>query len=71
MFEFLEGLAPGDVVHNHNALCAFVVGAGDCAEPLLARGVPNLKLYYLPVDVDRPASGGAYLNRKSTPMVAK
>ena len=47
-----EALAAGDVVDDDDAVRAAVVGAGDGAEALLARRVPDLQLHLLPVQLD-------------------
>lgn len=43
--DVIEALTVGDVEDQEDALAAAVVGAGDCSETLLARGVPYLKFY--------------------------
>jgi hypothetical protein len=45
----LERVRPGHVVHQQRARRAAVVGAGDCAVPLLPRRVPDLRLDRLAV----------------------
>ena len=47
-----EALAAGDVVDDDDAVRAAVVGAGDGAEALLARRVPDLQLHLLPMQLD-------------------
>ena len=47
-----EALAAGDVVDHDDAVSPPVVGAGDGAEALLARRVPDLQLHLLPVKLD-------------------
>ncbi len=42
-----------DIVDEHDAHSAPVVGGGDGAEPLLPRRVPDLQLNLLPVQLDR------------------
>lgn len=54
--DVLIGLVLGDIVNEEGADCAAVVGAGDGAIALLARGIPNLSLDRLVVDLDA-ASG--------------
>lgn len=46
-----KALSAGDVVHHDHPVCAAVVGAGDGAEPLLTRRVPDLQLHLLPVQL--------------------
>ena len=49
VLDVIEALLIGDVVDQHDAHRAPVVGRGDRAEPLLARGVPDLKLDLLTI----------------------
>jgi hypothetical protein len=42
----LEGLAVGNVEHDHDAVCAAVVVAGDRFELFLARRVPLMRRTY-------------------------
>lgn len=49
-----EALPVGDVVGHDDAVRALVVAARYRLEPLLPRSVPDLKLYRLPVHLDRP-----------------
>ncbi len=42
-----------DIVYEHDAHGAPVVGGGDGTEALLARRVPDLQLDLLPVQLDR------------------
>jgi hypothetical protein len=43
-----------DIVYEHDAHGAPVVGGGDGTKALLARRVPDLQLDLLPVQLDRP-----------------
>lgn len=52
--DVVEGLGVVDIVHQNNCLCAFVVGFGDAAEPLLPRRVPYLELHVAIIDHDGP-----------------
>ena len=54
VLDVVEALLIGDVVHQHDAHGAAVVGRGDGPEPLLSRRVPNLQLDLLPVQLDCP-----------------
>ena len=54
VLDVVEALLVGDVVHQHDAHGAAVVGRGDGPEPLLSRRVPNLQLDLLPVQLDCP-----------------
>ena len=49
----LEGLTVGRVIHYDDAVRAAVVAAGDGAEALLPRRVPNLQLDRLALQLDR------------------
>lgn len=55
----LERLAFGRIVDHHDALRATVIRAGDRAEALLARSVPNVQLDDLSIEVDRADFLGA------------
>ena len=44
VLDVVETLLVGDVIHQHDAHGAPVVGRGDRPEPLLARSVPDLEL---------------------------
>lgn len=44
VLDVVETLLVGDVIHQHDAHGAPVVGRGDRPEPLLARRVPDLQL---------------------------
>ena len=44
VLDVVETLFVGDVIHQHDAHGAPVVGRGDRPEPLLARRVPDLEL---------------------------
>lgn len=48
-----KGFAICYVVHYYDSLSAAVVAGGECAEALLASGVPNLKLDDLSLMLDR------------------
>lgn len=50
----LEREALADVVDEQSTDGAPVVGRGDGAIPFLARGIPDLRLDRLVVDLDRP-----------------
>ena len=59
VLDVIETLLVGDVIHQHDAHGAPVVGRGDRPEPLLARRVPDLqldlftvKLYCADLEVD-------------------
>lgn len=72
--EFLnifEGLIAGEIVDHDNAVCPFIVGAGNRTEPFLASSIPNLQFDFAPIDGERSAWSEYYLKRKSTPMVAR
>ena len=61
--DVVERLHVGDVVHDDDAVGAAVIGAANRAETLLARRIPDLKLYRLPVklygpDLEVDANGG-------------
>ena len=49
VLDVVEALLVGDVVHQHDAHGAPVVGRGDSPEPLLTRRVPDLKLDLLSI----------------------
>ena len=49
VLDVVETLLVGDVVHQHDAHGAPVVGRGDSPEPLLTRRVPDLKLDLLSI----------------------
>ena len=53
VLDVVEALLVGDVVDEHDAHGAAVVGRRDRAEALLARGVPDLQLDLLAVQLDR------------------
>lgn len=46
MLHVVEGLLVGDIIHDDDAVGPAVVAAGDRAEALLARGVPDLQAVY-------------------------
>ena len=52
VLDVVETLLVGDVVHQHDAHGAPVVGRGDGPEPLLARRVPDLQLDLLAVQLN-------------------
>ena len=54
VLDVVEALLVRDVVHQHDAHGAPVVGGGDGPEPLLSRRVPYLQLDFLPVQLDCP-----------------
>ena len=54
VLDVVKALLVGDVVDEHDAHGAAVVGRGDGAEPLLPRRVPYLQLDLLPVQLDCP-----------------
>ena len=61
--DVVERLHVGDVIHDDDAVGAAVIGAANRAETLLARRIPDLKLYRLPVklygpDLEVDANGG-------------
>ena len=49
VLDVVKALLVGDVVHEHDAHRAPVVGRGDRAEPLLSGRVPDLKLDLLSI----------------------
>ena len=49
VLDVVEALLVRDVVDEHDAHGAPVVGRGDRPEPLLTRRVPDLQLHFLPV----------------------
>ena len=51
--DIFVGLVLADIVDEKSADGAAIVGRGDGAIPLLARRVPDLRLYSLRVDLDR------------------
>ena len=51
VLDVVEALLVGDVVDQHDAHGAAVVGGGDGAEPLLASCVPDLQLDLLPIQL--------------------
>ena len=68
----LEGLRVGRVVHDDDTVSPTVVAAGDGAEALLARSVPNLQLDGLTLELDgadflkgRDGVGGARQQRRT------
>ena len=52
LLHVVEGLVVGDVVDDDDAVGSAVVGRGNGAEALLPRGVPNLELDGLAVELD-------------------
>ena len=52
VLDVVETLLVGDVVHQHDAHGAPVVGGGDRPEPLLARRIPDLQLDLLAVQLN-------------------
>ena len=73
LFDVREGLLYGHIVGHEYSMCALVVGWSDCPESLLACGVPDLQFYDGTIrHGDWPKTmKRLYLNRKSTPMVAR
>ena len=54
VLDVVEALLVRDVVDEHDAHGAPVVGGRDGPEPLLPRRVPNLQFDFLPIQLDRP-----------------
>ena len=52
VLDIVETLLVGDVVHQHDAHGAAVVGSRDRPEPLLTRRVPDLKFDLLSVQLN-------------------
>ena len=69
--DVFEALLPGDVIDNDDGMGALVVGPSNGPEPFLASGVPDLQLDHIPLNSQRPTITQAYLNLKSTPIVAR
>jgi hypothetical protein len=54
VLDVVKALLVGDIIDEHDAHGAAVVGGGDGPEPLLSGCVPDLELDLLSVQLDRP-----------------
>ena len=71
LLNVFEALLCSEIIHHDDSVSPFIVGTCDCSKSFLASSIPDLKFDFASVEGKRSTLDSDYLNRKSTPMVAR